>query len=128
MTVEIKKLDQLDKISKSDLEIIKQHAGLNDKKSNIRRKTFVKKTKPSKKKIIKNEKKLAKQARINELKRIKNEKKLAKTSLSIEKKKKAKAKKQYRKKNPSKKYSSIKKNKVNTEFKNLVNRIIKRKR
>ena len=41
-------------------------------------------------------------------------------------KKRFKTKKQYGKKNPSKKYASIKNNKANTEFKNLVNKIIKR--
>ncbi len=32
MTIEIKKSDQFDKITKSDLEIIKEQAGLEDKK------------------------------------------------------------------------------------------------
>jgi len=45
MTIEIKKSDQFDKITKSDLEIIKEQAGLEDKKKNVPRKTFVKKTK-----------------------------------------------------------------------------------
>ncbi len=126
MTIEIKKSDQFDKITKSDLEIIKEQAVLEDKKRNVRRKTFIKNAKPSKKRINKNEKKLVKQARINELKKIKNEKKLAKKSRSIKKKKRAKTKKQYRKKSPLKKYASIKKNKASTEFKNLVNKITKR--
>ncbi len=108
MTIEIKKSDQFDKITKSDLEIIKEQAVLEDKKRNVRRKTFIKNAKPSKKRINKNEKKLAKKSR------------------SIKKKKRAKTKKQYRKKNPSKKYVSIKNNKANTEFKNLVNKITKR--
>ena len=125
MTIEIKKSDQFDKITKSDLEIIKEQAGLEDKKKNVPRKTFVKKTKLSKKRI-KNEKKLAKQARINELKRIKNEKKLAKQARLIKKKKRVKTRKQYGEKTPSKKYVSIKKNKANVEFKNLVNKIIMR--
>ncbi len=107
MTIEIKKSDQFDKITKSDLEIIKEQAGLEDKKKNVPRKTFVKKTKLSKKRI-KNEKKLAKQARL------------------IKKKKRVKTRKQYGEKTPSKKYVSIKKNKANVEFKNLVNKIIMR--
>jgi len=144
MIIEIKKSDQFDKITRSNLEIIKEQAGLEDKKRNVRRKTFVKKTEPNKKRIIKNEKKLAKQARINELKKIKNAKKLAKQarinelkkiknakkltkkSRSIKKKKRVEAGKQYRKKSSSKKYASIKNNKASTEFKNLVNKIIKR--
>ena len=126
MTVEIKKSDQFDKIIKSDLEIIKEQTNLEDKKRNVRRKTFVKRNKSSKKRVIKNEKKLAKQARMNKLKKIKNEKKIAQKSRSAKKKKRFKTKKQYGKKNPSKKYASIKNNKANTEFKNLVNKIIKR--
>ena len=53
MTIEIKKSDQFDKITKSDLEIIKEQAVLEDKKRNVRRKTFVKKNKSSKKRVIK---------------------------------------------------------------------------
>ncbi|MAH54313.1 MAG: hypothetical protein CMI68_05305 [Candidatus Pelagibacter sp.] len=88
MTVEIKKSDQFDKIIKSDLEIIKEQTNLEDKKRNVRRKTFVKRNKSSKKRVIKNEKKLAKQARMNKLKKIKNEKKnSSKISFCKEKKK-----------------------------------------
>ena len=126
MTIEINKSDQFDKIVKSDLEIIKEQAGLEDKKRNTRRKIFIKKTKPIKKRKIKNEKKFAKQARIDELKKIKNEKRLAKESRSIKNKKRVKTNKQYKNASSSKKYASVKKNKASTEFKYLVNKIIKR--
>ncbi len=126
MTIEIKKSDKFDKIIKSNLELIKEQAGLEDKKINVQRKIFVKKNSSSEKRIIKNKKKLAKETRINKLKKIKKEKKLAKKSRTIMRKKKIKTEKQYRKKSSSKKYVSIKRNKPSSEFRNLLNKIIRR--
>ena len=60
MIVEIKELSKQNKRSKSELEIIKKQAGLEQKKE------------------IKNEKELAKQVRLEEKRRIKEEKELAK--------------------------------------------------
>ena len=60
MIVEIRELSKQNKKSKSELEIIKKQAGLEQKKE------------------IKNEKELAKQARLDEKRRLKEEKELAK--------------------------------------------------
>ena len=125
MTVEIIKSDKLDKEIKSELEIIKEEAGLENQKSRARKKTFSKKNKLDNRKKLKNEKKLAKQTRLEELKRIQNEKKLAKKSDLLEKKRRNKTVKAYNKKIPSKKYVSVKNNKVESEFKELVNKIEK---
>ena len=63
MIVEIKELSKQNKKSKSELEIIKKQAGLEQKKE------------------IKNEKELVKQARLDEKRRMKEEKELAKQVL-----------------------------------------------
>ena len=60
MIVEVRELSKQNKKSKSELEIIKKQAGIEQKKE------------------IKNEKELAKQARLDEKRRLKEEKKLAK--------------------------------------------------
>ena len=68
MIVEVRELSKQNKKSKSELEIIKKQAGIEQKKE------------------IKNEKELAKQVRLDEKRRLKEEKKLAKQA-RLEKKK-----------------------------------------
>ena len=56
MTVEIRELNRSDKVSKSDLEIIKEQAGLDEKNSKLRNKSLSNNSKINKKKRIQNEK------------------------------------------------------------------------
>jgi len=116
MIVEIRELSKQNKKSKSELEIIKKQAGLEQKKE------------------IKNEKELAKQVRLDKKRRIKEEKELAKQVLLEEKKIIKEKKKSYKKKVLKTENVSLEKEIVintaiarinisSTEFKELVEKI-----
>ena len=123
MIVEIKELSKQNKKSKSELEIIKKQAGIEQKKE------------------IKNEKELTKQARLDEKRRLKEQKELAKQA-RLEKKrgandiwkveKKSSKKKVIKtKNNPSEKEviintATARINISSTEFKELVEKITKK--
>ena len=109
MIVEIKELGKRDKKSKSELEIIKKQAGLEQKEK------------------IKNDKELNKQARFEEKRRIKEERELAK-QVRLEERKSSKKKIS---KNQNKKTvinTSLADDDIisSAEFKKLVERIIKK--
>ena len=78
MIVEIKELSKQNKKSKSELEIIKKQAGLEQKKEIKNEKELAKQARLDEKRRIKEEKELAKQARLDEKRQIKEEKELAK--------------------------------------------------
>ena len=71
MIVEIKELSKQNKRSKSELEIIKKQAGLEQKKEIKNEKALAKQARLEKKRRIKEEKELDKQLRLEEKKRIK---------------------------------------------------------
>ena len=75
MIVEIRELSKQNKKSKSELEIIKKQAGLEQKKEIKNEKELAKQVRLDKKRRIKEEKELAKQVRLEEKKIIKEEKK-----------------------------------------------------
>ena len=75
MIVEIRELSKQNKKSKSELEIIKKQAGLEQKKEIKNEKELAKQVRLDKKRRIKEEKELAKQVRLEEKKIIKDEKK-----------------------------------------------------
>ena len=116
MIVEIRELSKQNEKSKSELEIIKKQAGLEQKKE------------------IKNEKELAKQVRLDKKRRIKEEKELAKQVRLEEKKIIIEEKKSYKKKVLKTENVPLKKEIVintdiarinisSTEFKELVEKI-----
>ena len=74
MIVEIKELSKQNKKSKSELEIIKKQAGLEQKKEIKNEKALAKQTRLEEKRRIKEEMELAKQVRLEEKRKI-NEKK-----------------------------------------------------
>ena len=78
MIVEIKELNKQNKKSKSELEIIKKQAGLEQKKEIKNEKELAKQARLDKKRRMKEEKELAKQARLDEKRLMKDEKELAK--------------------------------------------------
>jgi len=78
MIVEIRELSKQNKKSKSELEIIKKQAGLEQKKEIKNEKELAKQARLDEKSRLKEEKELAKQARKDEKRRLKEEKKLAK--------------------------------------------------
>ena len=78
MIVEIRELSKQNKKSKSELEIIKKQAGLEQKKEIKNEKELTKQARLEEKKIIKEEKELAKQVRLEEKKIIKEKKKSSK--------------------------------------------------
>jgi hypothetical protein len=81
MIVEIKELSKQNKKSKSELEIIKKQAGLEQKKEIKNEKELAKQARLDEKRRMKEEKELAKQARLDEKRRMKEEKELAKQVL-----------------------------------------------
>ena len=98
MIVEIKELSKQNKKSKSELEIIKKQAGLEQKKEIKNEKELAKQVRLDKKRRIKEEKELAKQVRLDKKRRIKEEKELAKQVRLEEKKIIKEEKKSYKKK------------------------------
>jgi len=98
MIVEIRELSKQNKKSKSELEIIKKQAGLEQKKEIKNEKELSKQVRLDKKRRIKEEKELAKQVRLDKKRRIKEEKELAKQVLLEEKKIIKEEKKSYKKK------------------------------
>ena len=81
MIVEIRELSKQNKKSKSELEIIKKQAGLEQKKEIKNEKELAKQARLDEKRRMKEEKELAKQARLDEKRRMKEEKELAKQVL-----------------------------------------------
>ena len=98
MIVEIRELSKQNKKSKSELEIIKKQAGLEQKKEIKNEKELAKQVRLDKKRRIKEEKELAKQVRLDKKRRIKEEKELAKQVRLEEKKIIKEEKKSYKKK------------------------------
>ena len=92
MIVEIRELSKQNKKSKSELEIIKKQAGLEQKKEIKNEKELAKQVRLDKKRRINEEKELAKQVRLDKKKIIKDEKKpykkkvLKTENVSLEKK------------------------------------------
>jgi hypothetical protein len=98
MIVEIRELSKQNKKSKSELEIIKKQAGLEQKKEIKNEKELAKQVRLDKKRRIKEEKELVKQVRLDKKRRIKEEKELAKQVRLEEKKIIKEEKKSYKKK------------------------------
>ena len=98
MIIEIRDLSKQNKKSKSELEIIKKQAGLEQKKEIKNEKELAKQVRLDKKRRIKEEKELAKQVRLDKKRRIKEEKELAKQVRLEEKKIIKEEKKSYKKK------------------------------
>jgi len=98
MIVEIRELNKRNSKSKSELEIIKKQAGLEQKKEIKNEKELAKQVRLDKKRRIKEEKELAKQVRLDKKRRIKEEKELAKQVRLEEKKIIKEEKKSYKKK------------------------------
>jgi len=96
--VEIRELSKQNKKSKSELEIIKKQAGLEQKKEIKNEKELAKQVRLDKKRRIKEEKELAKQVRLDKKRRIKEEKELIKQVRLEEKKIIKEEKKSYKKK------------------------------
>ena len=86
MIVEIRELSKQNKKSKSELEIIKKQAGLEQKKEIKNEKELAKQVRLDKKRRIKEEKELVKQVRLDKKRRIKEEKELVKQVRLEEKK------------------------------------------
>ena len=78
MIIEIRESDKQNSKSKSELEIIKKQAGLEQKKEIKNEKELAKLARLEEKRRIKEQKQLAKQVRLEEKRRIKEQKKLAK--------------------------------------------------
>ena len=85
MIVEIKKLSKQNKKSKSELEIIKKQAGLEQKEEIKNEKELARQARLDEKRRMKEEKELAKQARLDEKRRMKEEKELARQARLDEK-------------------------------------------
>ena len=98
MIVEIRELSKQNKKSKSELEIIKKQAGIEQKKEIKNEKELAKQVSLDKKRRIKEEKELAKQVRLDKKRIIKEEKELAKQVRLEEKKIIKEEKKSYKKK------------------------------
>ena len=98
MIIEIRDLSKQNKKSKSELEIIKKQAGLEQKKEIKNEKELAKQVRLDKKRRIKEEKELTKQVRLDKKRRIKEEKELAKQVRLEEKKIIKEEKKSYKKK------------------------------
>ena len=141
MIVEIRELNKRNNKSKSELETIMKHAGLEQKKEIKNKKKLAKQTRLEEKRRIKEEKEVAKQARLDEKRRIKEEKKLAK-QVRLEEKRGArdiwkKEKKSSKKKIPKTENVPLEKEVLintgiarngisSTEFKKLVEKITKK--
>jgi hypothetical protein len=127
MIVEVRMLNKQNKKSKSQVEIIKKQAGLEQKKEIKNEKTLIKLTRLEEKRKIKESKKLAKQARLEEKRRFKENKKLAKQDRLKEKKlNKEKRKKTKKKVLKTKRHSVSKINISSTEFNELLKKITKK--
>jgi len=98
MIVEIRELSKQNKKSKSEFEIIKKQAGLEQKKEIKNEKELAKQVRLDKKRRIKEEKELAKQVRLDKKRRIKEENELTKQVRLEEKKIIKEEKKSYKKK------------------------------
>ena len=98
MIVEIRELSKQNKKSKSELEIIKKQAGLEQKKEIKNEKELAKQVRLDKKRRIKEEKELTKQVRLDKKRRIKEENELTKQVRLEEKKIIKEEKKSYKKK------------------------------
>ena len=98
MIIEIRDLSKQNKKSKSELEIIKKQAGLEQKKEIKNEKELAKQVRLDKKRRIKEEKELAKQVRLDKKRRIKEENELTKQVRLEEKKIIKEEKKSYKKK------------------------------
>ena len=88
MIVEIRELSKQNKKSKSELEIIKKQAGLEQKKEIKDVREQAKQVRLEEKRRIKEEKELAKQVRLEEKRRIEEKKKLSKQARLEEKREK----------------------------------------
>ena len=137
MIVEIKELNKQNKKSKSELEIIKKQAGLEQKKEIKNEKELTKQARLDEKRRMKEEKELAKQARLDEKRRMKEEKELAKQVLLeeikiIKEEKKSSKKKILKTENVTLEKAVIintgtaRINISSTEFKELVEKITKK--
>ena len=98
MIIEIRDLSKQNKKSKSELDIIKKQAGLEQKKEIKNEKELAKQVRLDKKRRIKEEKELTKQVRLDKKRRIKEEKELTKQVRLEEKKIIKEEKKSYKKK------------------------------
>jgi chromatin assembly factor 1 subunit A len=127
MIVEIRELNPKTKNDKSELDIIKERAGLGEKKVK-KEKDLIKLARKEEKRRIKEEKELVKQLSKDEKKRIKEEKKLAKQALKEEKKlSKKKSKKLNKKKSEKQIVASVAGSKIEiSEFKTWLERITKK--
>ena len=137
MIVEIRELSKQNKKSKSELEIIKKQAGLEQKKEIKNEKELAKQVRLDKKRRIKEEKELAKQVRLDKKRRIKEERELTKQVRLEEKKIIKEEKKSYKKKILKTENVSLEKEVIintgtarinisSTEFKELVEKITKK--
>ena len=97
MIVEIRELSKKNKKSKSEFEMIKKQAGLEQKKEIKNEKELVKIARLEEKRRIKKQKELTKLARLEEKRRIKKQKELAKLA-RLEEKRRVKEKKKSSKK------------------------------
>ena len=98
MIVEVRKLDNKNKKSKSEIEIIKKQINKDEKKKINTEKNLAKKAKLEEKMRIKEEKELVKQAKLEEKRMMKQEKELAKQAKLEEKIKSTTKKKTIQKK------------------------------
>jgi len=112
MIVEVRELSKQNKKSKSELEIIKKQAGLEQKKEIKNEKELAKQVRLEEKRRIKEEKELAKQVRLEEKRRIKEEKELAK-QVRLEEKRRMKEENELAK---QVRLEEIKKQKVTARF------------
>ena len=87
MIVEVRKINNSDKIKKSEIEKITEQALIEEKKRVKKEKNLVKQAKLEEKRKIKEEKRLAKEKKKEEKRKIKEEKRLAKEKKKEEKRK-----------------------------------------
>ena len=135
MIVEMRELNKVSIKSKTDLEIIKQQARLEEKRRIKEEKNLAKQVRLEEERGIKEEKVLAKQMKLEEKRRIKEEKDLAK-QVKLEEKKRIKAEKKLSKKKFEKTHKTPSKNKIVVsasgatiniaEFKTLIEKITKK--
>ena len=118
MIVEKRELNKKSKKDKSELEIIKQRAGLNENKKIVYKKELTKQPSSEKKVRIKNKKELAKQIRLEDKLRIKEQKRMAKQA-RLEEKLKIKKQKRLAKQARRDKKMRIKEDKKLLKNKNL---------
>ena len=118
MIVEKRELTKKNKKNKSELEIIKQRAGLHENKKIVYKKELTKQPSSEKKVRIKNKKELAKQIRLEDKLRIKEQKRMAKQA-RLEEKLKIKKQKRLAKQARRDKKMRIKEDKKLLKNKNL---------